>query len=278
MTGALWRFWQIRGHLPEAAMRVERALSLPRDPSDARARIKALEAAGGIAYWRSDWERTEEFYEQTLQLAEEVGDKGATANALYNLSFPYAQRGEGDRARSLMQRSVSLFTELGDAAGLSRAHWGLGNADFLDGDYASARQHFETALAGARESGEEFQAAWSLYMMGAAALQQGDRTAARKELGEGLRSFSATGDLSGIVFCFESLAELAALDGDAERAIVLEAAASTVRATTGMELRDWTQQREGLLQPVFESYEHREEARARGEAMTLEEAITYALE
>ncbi|HEX2068635.1 MAG TPA: adenylate/guanylate cyclase domain-containing protein, partial [Actinomycetota bacterium] len=217
MTGALWRFWQIRGHLPEAAMRVDRALSLPATPEDSPARLKALEAAGGIAYWRSELERTEAFYQQALQLAEEMGDKAATANALYNLSFPSAQRGEGETARSLMERSVSLFKELGDAAGLSRAHWGLGNADFLDGNYAAAKEHFEMSLAKAREAGDEFQAGWALYMLGSNAIRDGSHPDANAFTSEALRMFSSVGDFSGIVFCLESMAELAE---EAERQVL----------------------------------------------------------
>ena len=277
MAGALWRFWQIRGHLPEAALRVDRALSLPAAPDDARSRLKALEAAGGIAYWRSESDRTQSFYEQALALAEQIGDKAATANALYNLSFPYAQRGDDEAARSSMERSVSLFEELGDAAGLSRAHWGLGNADFVEGNYAGAREHFKTSLTEAREAGDEFQAGWALYMLGSATMRAGAFAEARDFLAEALRMFSAVGDLSGIVFCLESFAELAALMGDHERAVILESAAGTIRGSTGMELRDWTQQRnESTLRVLTEADEVA--ARSRGKAMTLEEAIAYALE
>ncbi|MDP8956478.1 MAG: tetratricopeptide repeat protein [Actinomycetota bacterium] len=277
MAGALWRFWQIRGHLPEAAMRVERALSLPATPDDANARLKALEAAGGVAYWRSEWERTQAFYEQALEGAESIGDKGLIANALYNLSFPYAQRGESDVARSLMERSVSLFEEIADVAGLARAHWGLGNAAFIEAKYAEARQYFETALAEARRAGDDFQAAWTLYELGSTAVRDGAASEARERLAEALKLFYDAGDLSGIVFCFESFAELAAAMGNHERAAVLEGAAGTVRRSTGMELRDWTQQRGEEEQRLLSEAEEAT-ARSRGDAMTLEEAIAYALE
>ncbi len=258
-------------------MRVDRALSLRPSTEDAPARLKALEAAGGIAYWRSEWERTQAFYQQTVELAERIGDKEALANALYNLSFPYAQRGEADAARSYMERSVSLFEELGHAAGLSRGHWGLGNDDFLQGDYAAAREHFEASLSKAREAGDEFQAGWALYMLGSTATRAADFVPARDALREALRMFAAAGDLSGIVFCLESFAELAALMGDHHRAVVLEAAAGTVRASTGMELRDWTQQADEQTLRVL-SEEEEAEARRQGDAMTTDEAIAYALE
>ena len=277
ITGALWRFWQIRGHLPEAAMRLDRALSLPAEPGNARARVKALEAAGGIAYWRSDVDASQKFYEQALEIAEGIGDMPLIANALYNLSFPYSQRGESDAAQSIMERSASLFEEIGDPAGIARAHWGLGNTAFVEGAYAKAREHFETALTKARQAGDEFQAAWTLYMLGSAAVRDGGTAEAREWLGEALKLFSAAGDFSGIVFCLETFAELAAVVRDYARAVVLEAAAGTVRASTGLELRDWTQQAGGQEERLL-SQEQAAAAQARGEAMTLDEAIAYALE
>lgn len=50
MVGALWRFWQIRGHLVEARRRAEVALGMPGE-ADPLARARALTGLGGIRYW-----------------------------------------------------------------------------------------------------------------------------------------------------------------------------------------------------------------------------------
>src|SRR5690606_35005174 len=58
-----WRFWQMRGHLVEAAARIERVLAMPgvaEQPPIIRAR--AFGAAGGVAYWRADWDTTYRYY------------------------------------------------------------------------------------------------------------------------------------------------------------------------------------------------------------------------
>jgi predicted ATPase/class 3 adenylate cyclase len=277
MSGALWRFWQIRGHLGEAGVRVDRALALPDDDSDLHARLKAVEAAGGIAYWRSDVDTERKFYEHALDLAKRIGDKGLIANALYNLSFPFAQAGEEDAARSYMMQSVSLFEEIGDSPGLARAYWGLGSNAFITGEYEAAQQYFDRALEESRKAGDEFQAAWTLFTSGESSLRQKDRERARASLTQALKLFSAVGDLSGIVFCLESFAELAVLDHDDERAAVLEGAAGALRDSTGVELRDWTQQKGEQLRPDLSEEEY-DRARVRGEALTVEEAMAYALE
>ncbi|MGH8927089.1 MAG: adenylate/guanylate cyclase domain-containing protein, partial [Acidimicrobiia bacterium] len=52
LTGAMWRFWQMRGYLREGRQRAEAALAEP--GGTAETLIIAQEAAGGLAYWQAD--------------------------------------------------------------------------------------------------------------------------------------------------------------------------------------------------------------------------------
>jgi predicted ATPase len=49
MSAALWRFWQMRGHLTEGRERIETVLALAEQAGDPSLRLTALDAAGGIA-------------------------------------------------------------------------------------------------------------------------------------------------------------------------------------------------------------------------------------
>src|SRR3989442_10948945 len=53
LAAALWRFWQMRGHLREGRARVEAVLRLPGGDKFPEARRHALEAAGGISHWET---------------------------------------------------------------------------------------------------------------------------------------------------------------------------------------------------------------------------------
>ena len=88
LGAALWRFWQMRGLLVEGAGWLERILAMPDVEAYPAAHAKALEAAGGVAYWRAEMPLAMEYYEACLALCRRIGDKRAIANALYNWGFP----------------------------------------------------------------------------------------------------------------------------------------------------------------------------------------------
>ena len=52
---ALWRFWHMRENITEGRVRVDRVLAMPQWTDEPiRAPLRALEAAGGLAYWGGD--------------------------------------------------------------------------------------------------------------------------------------------------------------------------------------------------------------------------------
>ena len=61
LAAALWRYWQGRGHIDEGWATVSRVLAM-RDASEPTARLGALDAAGGVAWWRGDVESADRFY------------------------------------------------------------------------------------------------------------------------------------------------------------------------------------------------------------------------
>jgi hypothetical protein len=114
------------------------------------------------------------------------------------------------------------------------------------------------------------------------AYRQGDYAAARSLHEEGLAIFRELGDKGGIAQSLESLAGLAAVWGRGlERAARLWGAAAALREAIGAPLppserekyeREVGAARAALGEEAFAS------AWAEGEAMTLEQAIAYALE
>ena len=85
---ALWRFWHMRGHITEGRRPVDRVLAMPQwTAAPTRARLRALEAAGGLAYWAGDVEAASAHYGAAVEMARALGDDGELANALYDFFF-----------------------------------------------------------------------------------------------------------------------------------------------------------------------------------------------
>ena len=73
LGAALWRFWQMRGHLREGRERLRGVLTLPGAEQHPKARARALAAAGSVAYWMGDFPAAQERYQRALDLSREIG-------------------------------------------------------------------------------------------------------------------------------------------------------------------------------------------------------------
>src|SRR5438128_5809285 len=80
-AGALWRFWQQRGHLAEGRRWLREILSMPSGQGRTPARSKALTGAGGMAWWQQDRGAAGACYEEALAIERALGDPARIAEA-----------------------------------------------------------------------------------------------------------------------------------------------------------------------------------------------------
>jgi len=279
LGGSFWRYWQMRGHIHEGRARMQQVLALPGGDAFPTERLQALEAAGGLAYWQADMDAAQGFYDASLELTRQVGDKRAIANAIYNDAFPMlVRRVELDRARPLLREALPLFEELNDEAGVGRSYWGLGNAEYFQQHLEAAREQLQAAEAIFRRLDNRFDLAWSLHTLGLVTMKMGRVDAARTYFAEALTLFAQANDVSGIVLQLDNLAAVARAEGDPMKATRLFAAAATYQLTSGTALGHLLREQEGRLHPR-EGLDDREAdtAWSEGQAMSLEQAVAYAL-
>jgi hypothetical protein len=122
---------------------------------------------------------------------------------------------------------------------------------------------------------------WAFVRLGYVALRQGDMERAGALLSEGLQRFKDVGTTIGVVYTLEGLASLAVAQGRFMHAVRVFAWADEMRGTIANARpsveqadvdRDFASIRTQLDEAIIET------ARAEGRAMTLEQAIAYALE
>jgi tetratricopeptide (TPR) repeat protein len=208
-----------------------------------------------------------------------VGDKRAIANAIYNDAFPMSvARKTIPRARALLQEALALFRELGDDGRVARTLWGLGNASFFEKDYAAAKPALEEARAISRRLDDRFHLAWSTHTLGLVADNTEDIPAARKYFLEALQLFVEAQDVSGITLQLDNLSVIARKQGDAIRATRLAAAAVAQQAVTGTDLGGLLSYQEGRTGREGLSETDAARAWAEGQALSLEQAIAYAID
>ncbi len=277
LATALWRFWQMRGHLHEGRARLEAVLALPRVGDHPGARRLALEAAGGIAYWQADMTAAQAWYDECLVLTRATGDKKAIANAVYNASFPLVV-GRADMARSLLllEEALKLFRELDDQPGIARCLWGIGNVHHFLQEYDAAVPPLEQAIDLFRKLGLSFGLGWALHTRALVAINLGDPATAEPLVVQALGLFSGAGDISGLTILIDDAAHIARLREHRLRSLRLAGAAAAMQAKSGAELATLANAIGGRPVAAAENDEERKAYEA-GQAMSPEEAVAYAL-
>jgi tetratricopeptide (TPR) repeat protein len=284
LVTALWRFWQVRGHLREGDARIHAVLELPSvadQPPALQARAEG--AAGGISYWRSRVPSAHRHYSAALEHARRSGDRALIAEALYDLGFtplPDALQ-QLDRLRAgrpLFEEAMALYRELDDPAGIASTTWALSMAAAAEGHPGLALERAAESLALSRRLGDPFRTGWSAHQVGLALLVLDRPDEAVAVFDESLSLWVAAGDKSGIVLLLLDIAMLAGARGRVARRWQLIGAADRGGRETGtdivnesVEFMGWNPRR------TPESDEERTWF-AQGAALDLEAAVGLARE
>jgi predicted ATPase len=294
---AVWRFWQKRGHLSEARRRLDAMAAAPWSREDPMLRARLMEALGGVCWWQADIGAMRPPYAEAVDLWRHLGDKTELANALYNYSFVFSvpdpavvgpgdsltvevdPNGEGVRAQ---EEALTLYRELGDERGEANVLWGRGNARYFSDDPSAGMDEFAAALEKFRRVGDRTMEAWSLHMLGGALLRVRRPDEARPYLHEALRDFFVAGDAAGMTLVIDDLSAQALADEEPERASRLWGAARALAKATGATIASFTDGWiEALVRPnVRNTVDPADLERwaAEGAALSLDEAVAYALE
>jgi predicted ATPase/DNA-binding SARP family transcriptional activator len=284
LVAALARFWQIRVPYREIQAVLAELLASPaaNEPSATvqTARMKALLAAGAQALRLGDRDVADMQYQEALAIGRQLGDQHGLAMALVSVGRVARVRGDYPAARQYDMEAIPVFEALGDDFWLARTYHHLGVAAFYEGDLATARERYEASLATFERLDDELGIVTVLEELGEVAYLQGDLDTARSLLGTTLEMARRINDKDRIAMALAALAGVAAVQRQATRALRLGAAAAALNASTGLSNSPaWHANFKRWLEPARQALtaESCAAAETAGRAMTLDEAIEYAL-
>jgi predicted ATPase len=288
--------WAIEAGEADAGLRLMWMLEMywaTNDPFGGRERLDALLASGGervdlasrarafrlrgVTYdFTQEAELAEQEYEHAQEAFRLLGDELEAGHIGHRLAFCALHQGDLERAKRLASDALELERSSGNRRDEAMALNILGMVAFQEGDR-------ENGLRLALESASVSDSLGFLWFRGVTLLQAAEWLVAGNQLEavvpvylDGLGALLAVQDRINLPYALAAGAAIAAMQGDAERAGTLWGAVETAaerepRVTTRRAMREYEPYLEQARGAGFER------GRARGRALSLEEAAQHAL-
>jgi predicted ATPase len=223
-----------------AASALNEGVELARSTGDRRSLARALYNAAFAPIEERDFERARAMFEEAAGIARAEGMKLSLALSLIHIGYTAVLAGDFERAASRLNEGVDLLDELGETTWTPVAHLYLGLRALLVGQIEEAESILRTSLMEGREQ------------------------APQQQLGDWI----------------EALAAVATAKGEALRAAMLWGATDALFENRGLAVLEVNRQvRERFRHEADGSLQgdSRAEAWDKGHAMTLQQAVAYAL-
>jgi predicted ATPase len=279
LLGAGWLDWD-EGDYAAASSRAEESLSIARERGDKRAIGNAAWLLGLVRMGQRNGAAARPLLEESRTLFQELGDGSGEALSLYFLGMAAYFSGDRAAARAYYEESLRLFQQLGDVFGVTLLASALEVVGLPQGEEELARSLYEQSLPLLRASRDRGKLGMLLINVGDLWLHQSRGEQHAKTLyQQGLnlwQDLQRVDDGLGIVKGLTGLAEVAAAQGQAERAGRLFGAADRQLPPASLD-------REDLNRRVAEARAHLDATAftagwTAGQAMTQEQAIVQALQ
>jgi predicted ATPase/transcriptional regulator with XRE-family HTH domain len=280
MARKLHWFFFVRGDHTEGRQWLRRVLALPEAAEYPGLHAQALTQIAHHTWLQIGSMEAKPFIDQALHIARAHNDKWNTARALMILGLVMNREHNFDEAQDILEKSKALFQEVHDDWGYGHTLMGLGQRAFLMGDGAKILTLHNQALVQFRQLGDRYFQSVALRYISYEHVKQGNWLIAQNALRESLvlaLELGSTWEVAAVLWGFTDAIQGA---GDYAGAIRLNWAAKNIFESVGA----WKQEDEPVFQEVLESCRAAlsevefEEAVEEGRAMTLEQAIQYALE
>ncbi len=271
----------LQGEVSKVRSLYEEALARYRELGDKAGIAQSLGELGLLTFREKDYAAGRSLAEESLAILRALGDKRGMSRSISDLGTMNLSQGDYSAASDFLTESIAIDRELGDKGAVAHKLGIIGGLAVMKGDYALARALYEEGLVTFRELGVALYAAWMLCNLGHVAVLEGDYPAARLRYAESLPLARKSGDKDGVMQCLGGLGTAAAGLEQGEKGARLLGASDVLRERIAAFMQE-----DALM-----AYEHGialtrarlgdeqfERAWQEGRAMTMEQAIAYALE
>ena len=268
------------GDAVKAGSLVERSIALYLKHADAWGCAISMLNAGYIRLGRNRSISPLSWFEESLERFEQVGDPWGKSNVYQCIGRIYLDQGKFKKARFCFEQQMTLDQSLRNISGIIYGLSDIGHLYLYQGDADKAEAYYQRSLATCRQYGLEPDRA-VLFFLGMLSLHQNDFRAALRRFIDLYKSAEASDKKRDVLNLLSGLAAIAGGTNQFERSAILSGAAQAI-------LDEIDYKYPGFFRAVFDR--HIQVARhqlgetafkalaSEGRAMTMEQAIAYALE
>lgn len=227
MCHRLEPFWICAGLLGEARRWIERAVALT--SGEEATKVKALRLCAWFGSLQMDLDYARARVEEAARLLEDLEPDDLTrAHHLFAGGVVASWEQDLESGVALLQEAEAAFRRVDNLSGTIEALLNTGIAHVFAADYDSAGAVHLACLNITDAIGETFVGAYSLWSLGLCALMVGDVASAAALEEDALARSSSLGDQLAMALELETLAWIAAVREDGERAAVLLGGAGSI--------------------------------------------------
>ena len=273
--------YRLQGNYAQSQSLLEESLALSKQLNNHLEVATTEWQLGGLALRKGDYATARALYQDCLAIYEGLASKGNIAWALWGLARVTIEEGEYEVARSLLHESLNISREAKDEARIADILNQLAELERMLGNYTIARPLYEESLDIRRKLDERWNIAQSLHNLGHVAHREGDYERASALFVESLILCRELDHKWVMAWSLAGLAGVAATLGQPERSARLFAATQTLleEMDAVLDAADRIEYERNLAYGRGQVTEERwARAWSEGRALTLEQALDYALE
>jgi tetratricopeptide (TPR) repeat protein len=163
----------------------------------------------GVLYRsQGDYDRALEYYNKALVTSRALNDLQGIARGLNNIGEIYKYRGDYANAMLNYEESYKIKKELGDIAGMANTLNNLGEIYNYWGDFQKSLQYYQESYTQRSGLNDRQGMATSIYNIGMIYADLDNSEQALKYISESLRLYEEIGDKSGMSYCLDKIGEI----------------------------------------------------------------------
>ncbi|MFX0062775.1 MAG: tetratricopeptide repeat protein [Candidatus Hermodarchaeota archaeon] len=211
--------YRLKGELDQALTFFQQSLALSKEFGNKRGIAESLHNIGNIYYLKGRLNPGLDYYQQALVLCEQINDKQAMADSLANIGLIYLEKEDFSQALNYYMKALTLREQIGNKQDIAKSLDNIATLYFCKGEFDQALSIFQQSFALRKEIRNKYHIAVSLSSIGTIYHHKGELNQALTYYQQGLKLYRQINHKRGLAFALGNIGEIYNLKGALNQAL-----------------------------------------------------------